>query len=114
MGFSAGSHLSIRLAMTARENPESKPDFLALLYSSVPPGAGDAVTETWPTAFFAHANDDTTTPMEGVIDLYKGYRKHGLSTEMHVYPEGGHAFGLGVRGGAVADWTNRFAAWILS
>ena len=34
MGFSAGSHLAIRLAMSAQSSPESRPDFLALLYSS--------------------------------------------------------------------------------
>jgi acetyl esterase/lipase len=108
MGFSAGAHLAIRLAMT----PDARPDFLALLYSSVPANAGDAVTQDWPTAFIAHANDDTTTPAEGILDLYTGYRTHNLSTEMHIYPEGGHAFGLGVHGGPVADWTNRFADWI--
>jgi acetyl esterase/lipase len=112
MGFSAGSNLAIRLAMASVE--EATPDFLALIYSSVPPGAGKAVDTSWPPVFFTHANDDTTTPMEGVLDLYDGCRKHNIRTELHVYPEGGHAFGLGVRGGSVADWPNRFAAWIQS
>jgi acetyl esterase/lipase len=44
MGFSAGAHLAIRLAMTASDHPDVGPDFLALLYSAVPANAGDAVT----------------------------------------------------------------------
>lgn len=112
MGFSAGSHLAIRLAMSSESHPLSRPDFLALLYSSVPTGAGDAVTAVWPPAFVAHAGDDRTTPVEGILDFYRGCRERGIPTEIHIYPEGGHAFGLGVRGGPVADWTNRFADWI--
>ena len=112
MGFSAGAHLAIRLATTMTDSRGLGPDFLALLYSSVPDGAGAAVTGSWPPAFIAHANDDTTTPAEGILDLYSGYRAYALSAEMHIYPEGGHAFGLGVRGGPVADWTSRFSDWI--
>jgi len=112
MGFSAGSHLSIRLAMSSSADADSRPDFLALLYSAVPSGAGDAVDKTWPPTFVAHAGDDTTTPIEGVLDFYRGCRREQIPTEMHIYPTGGHAFGLGVRGGGVADWPNRFANWI--
>lgn len=111
MGFSAGAHLAVRIAQTA-DTPDTRPDFLALLYTSVPPGAADAVTAAWPPAFIAHAGDDTTTPVDAVLDLYRGYQHNGVPAEMHVYPEGGHAFGLGVRGGPVAEWTGRFARWV--
>lgn len=112
MGFSAGSNMAIRMAMDDAGDPAARPDHLALLYSSVPPGASKAVSADWPPALVVHAQDDTTTPVHDILDLYQAYSRRGASAELHVYPEGGHAFGLGVRGGPVSDWPNRFADWI--
>ena len=111
MGFSAGASLCVRILMAA-DSAQTGLDFLALPYASIPEGAGDTVTADWPPMFAVHAHDDTTTPAEMILDLYSGYRRHQVPAELHVYPEGGHAFGLGVRGGAVAEWPDLFARWV--
>lgn len=54
----------------------------------------EQVTAQTPPAFIVHAEDDTTVPVENSLRLRAALRKAGVTVETHLYPEGGHGFGL--------------------
>ena len=47
-----------------------------------------------PPAFIVHAGDDETVPVENNIRYYQACKKNKVPVEMHLYPKGGHGFGL--------------------
>jgi acetyl esterase/lipase len=50
-------------------------------------------SETPPVALF-HAADDRGVPVENSLLFYGACREHGVPVELHVYPNGGHGFGM--------------------
>jgi acetyl esterase/lipase len=46
------------------------------------------------------------------MEVYRAARQHGKPIELHVYENGGHGFGLGVKGGPVASWSDSFVEWL--
>jgi acetyl esterase/lipase len=63
-----------------------------------------------PKAFLVHAVDDKAVPLENSINYLLALKKNNLLSELHVYEEGGHGFGLG-RSGTSAYWTNSLEKW---
>ncbi|MBW1655572.1 alpha/beta hydrolase fold domain-containing protein [Flavobacterium quisquiliarum] len=51
-----------------------------------------------PKAFLVQATDDKAVPVENSINYYLALKKEKVSAEMHLYENGGHGFGLGVKG----------------
>lgn len=122
------------------ENLSSRPDFMILMYPVVSfetasthrgsrrnllgeqdsPGlvakysAEKNVTAETPPTFFVHAADDKSVPVQNSIDLYTALVAQGIPTEMHLYPTGGHGFGLALDKGHLAGWTNRCIDWLAS
>ena len=47
-----------------------------------------------PPSFLIHAGDDATVPVENSIRFYQACIKNQVPAEMHVYPKGGHGFGM--------------------
>ena len=124
LGFSAGGYLAAAVAMDhdpgdgssddVVERASSRPDFAGMIYAAIDK---DEMTESavrsMPPSFFVHAADDPlVNPDETTLYMYKKMRSLGLAAELHLYQQGGHGFGLGVRGGAVAGWPAGFVAWI--
>lgn len=72
------------------------------------------VTNETPPAFLVHAKDDKIVLPENSINFYRALRKAGVTAEMHIYENGGHGFGLGVKGGLVASWPDRCMDWMRS
>jgi acetyl esterase/lipase len=70
------------------------------------------VTENTPQTFMVHAGDDDLVPVENSLLFYQALRKAGVPAEIHIYPKGGHGFGLGIRKGAVESWTERLQDWL--
>jgi len=56
------------------------------------------ITSDTPKAFLIHATDDKAVPVENSINYYLALKKEKVSAEMHIYENGGHGFGLGVKG----------------
>jgi len=111
MGFSAGAHLSVNLALNA--DSATRPDFLAPIYVSMRGLQVDgAAAAKFPPTFLAGASDDTTTPPDQAFWLYKVVQAAGIPIELHLFQEGGHGFGLGRTRGPVGAWTDRFADWL--
>jgi acetyl esterase/lipase len=88
------------------ENADSS---LAKLYSNEL-----RVTKETPPTFLIHATDDKAVPVENSLLFYQALKDHGVSVEMHLYPKGGHGFGLAVGKGYLETWTDRLVEWMRS
>ncbi|WP_339916830.1 alpha/beta hydrolase [Yeosuana marina] len=72
------------------------------------------VTKNTPPTFIVHAEDDHSVPVENSLQLYKALKDNGVITEMHLYPYGGHGFGLALGRGRLEHWTDRLYEWLQS
>lgn len=113
-----------------------KPDFGALIYPVIsfeesvhtgtmknllgpnPPdslkhyfSANQNVTKKTPPIFLVHAKDDTTVPVQNSILMYDSLKKHHVKTELYLYQNGGHGFGLHNKTSDV-DWFNLLRDWL--
>lgn len=128
LGFSAGGHLaalaSTRHNQRAYESVDSvdtvscRPDFAVLVYpggmldedrSRLRPGL--TVGENTPPMFLAHAGDDNVE-VENSVLLYLALHQAGVPAELHVYPSGGHGFGLRRTDDPSTTWPDRCQAWM--
>lgn len=121
IGFSAGGYLTVELGVGGQEGDgdaadpieraSSRPDFMVPMYPANPPNALERVDERTAPAFIVQAFDDFL-PIENSLSLASALAAAKVSAEAHLYAQGGHGFGLGVNGGPVASWTERFADWL--
>ena len=72
------------------------------------------VTKETPPTFLIHATDDKGVPVENSLLFYQALKDNNVPTEMHIYPYGGHGFGLAVGRGYLETWTERLAEWMRS
>ncbi|GAB2597515.1 alpha/beta hydrolase [Spirosoma areae] len=145
MGFSAGGHLAATLATHyhrgAKANEQAKPNFAILLYPVITfgdkahTGSRDKllgkltvspemiayysnelqVTSQTPPAFLVHSEDDKAVPVENSINYYLACLKNGVPAEMHLYPTGGHGFGLRTaKFGSLNTWPEACKAWLMA
>jgi len=71
---------------------------------NVPPNA--------PPVFLCHAEDDPAVPVANTLMLREGLLKAKVPVETHLYPEGGHGFGLRLsKGKSVEGWQEVFFSW---
>lgn len=49
---------------------------------------------------------------ENSVYFYLALRKAGVSSEMHLYEEGSHGFGLAPKDPVLSTWTDRWVDWI--
>ncbi len=70
------------------------------------------VTEDTPPAILIHSDDDKAVPVENSIAYFKALRAHGLTSEMHIYPYGGHGYSLAIGQGHLETWPDRVIQWI--
>lgn len=69
------------------------------------------VTPQSPPAFLVHAADDKSVKVENSIAYYMACLKNGVSVEMHLYPKGGHGFGM--NNTTTEDkWFERLLNWL--
>lgn len=118
MGSSAGGHLASTIATHAKK--EIRPNFQILFYPVITMDwnytnkasrknlLGDEptdeivdyysnekqVTYETPRAFIAYSDDDgTTIPLNG-INYYLALKGHKIPASLHIYPSGGHGWGI--------------------
>ncbi len=138
-GHLAGS-LSVHYKDLKIQNPENislRPDFSVLMYGVISLGEythngslkrllGENPTDAQrryfsselqvnaqtPIAFLVHANNDATVPVKNSIMYNEALTKNKVAAEMHIYPLGGHGFGL-YNKTTKDDWFERLKNWMI-
>jgi acetyl esterase/lipase len=130
LGFSAGGHLSAALsnnhdartypAVDAADEVSCRPDFCVLIYTGsltvkekndvLAPELPVSTTNTPPT-FIAMTQDDGER-VESALFYYLALKKASVPAEMHLYPKGGHGYGLRRTELTVSTWPDRVADWM--
>ena len=131
IGFSAGGYLIAALASSAAQrtyanvdaadSASCRPDFNIVIYPGylVLKNEGDkinpsvAVTTNHPPTFLAMAQDDPVR-VENAVLYYLALKQAGVPSELHVYPTGGHGYGLRRSEHSVTTWPDRAADWMRS
>jgi acetyl esterase/lipase len=120
MGFSAGGHLALLAglhqdpgdpnASDPVERMSSRPDFLMPIYPAIPEDALDKLSSEMPPTFAAIAWDDFL--IEPNLRFLPAAQAAGVPLEYHIFPSGGHGYGMGVGGGSVRRWPALCETWL--
>ncbi|MBI1342274.1 MAG: prolyl oligopeptidase family serine peptidase [Terrimonas sp.] len=69
------------------------------------------VSAKTPPSFLVHAGDDGTVPVENSIRYYQACIRNKVPAELHIYPHGGHGFGL-YNTTTKDNWMERLHNWL--
>jgi acetyl esterase/lipase len=128
LGFSAGGNLtalaSTQYAVDSYELKDetdklsARPDFSVLIYPAYcfdekTGGLMEnvSVNAETPPAFLAHAQNDHVTPMSSMV-YFAALTKEKIPAGLHIYPKGGHGYGMWDKGHNVNSWPDRCADWL--
>jgi acetyl esterase/lipase len=131
IGFSAGGHLvaavSTRFghrvypAVDAADRESCRPDFAVALYSGhlfdyrrSALNRDLHVTRETPPTFLLHAENDPVDGVSNTLAYYEALKNAKVPTELHMYAEGGHAFGLRPTRLAITAWPELLETWLHS
>lgn len=70
------------------------------------------VTRETPPTFLLQAEDDNVDNVNDSLAYYIALRRAGVPTEMHLYAQGGHAFGLRRTKFAITAWPELVEKWL--
>lgn len=70
------------------------------------------VTTDTPPAILIHSADDQGVPVQNSLAYYKSLQENQISSELHVYPYGGHGYSLAIGQGHLSTWPDRVIEWI--
>jgi endo-1,4-beta-xylanase len=121
MGFSAGGELAALASIHADggnssaidpvDRESSLPAFQALIYPAIPRDM--KLSKDAPPAFLACGEADREDISLGVPELYLALRRAGVSSELHVFANTGHGFGIRDSNRApVSAWISLFCEWL--
>lgn len=129
LGFSAGGQVAARLLsaqgkrtyerIDSVDDQSSRPDFALLIYpwnmydsTRDQLAEGIVVPKDCPPTFLVHTDDDRSSSL-GTTHFYAGLKRNGIASELHVYGNGGHGYGLRpVKDSQISTWTNHAAHWL--
>jgi acetyl esterase/lipase len=72
------------------------------------------VTSQTPPTFLLQAEDDNVDSVYDSLSYYIALKKAGVPVEMHLYPKGGHAFGLRRTKLPITGWPQLVETWLQS
>jgi acetyl esterase/lipase len=136
LGFSAGGHMvaatsthfdkRLYPAVDSADTESCRPDFAVALY----PGhlwnwtyednpkfelnPAVPVNQETPPTFILQAEDDPVDNVNNALVYYVALKKAGVPVEMHLYAEGGHAFGLRHTKFPVTEWPRLVERWLVT
>jgi acetyl esterase/lipase len=131
LGFSAGGHLAAAAStnfearayepIDEADTVSSRPDYCLLIYPAylTVKEEGDRVatelkiTNTTPPTFLVQAEDDGVR-VETSLFYYAALKNAKVPAEMHLYPTGGHGYGLRPAGKLITTWPQRAEEWMRS
>jgi acetyl esterase/lipase len=67
-----------------------------------------------PPTFLVHSGDDPVVPPGHSLAFYQALQQQGIAAEMHLYPCGGHGYGLALGRGRLELWPQLLAEWLKS
>ena len=134
LGFSAGGHLAAMVstrfnrrayrAVDAADDVSSRPDFAVAIYPghlswatnsvALNPDIRTNITRQTPPTFLLQNEDDHVDQVEDALSYYVALKKAGVPVEMHLYPQGGHAFGLRPTKFPATMWPQLVETWLKS
>jgi acetyl esterase/lipase len=131
LGFSAGGHLVANIsthfdrrlypAVDAADKKSCRPDFAVAIYPghmtenttkefelnpTIPVGIKTAPT------FLLQAEDDHVDGVSQSLVYYIALKNAGVPVEMHLYAQGGHAFGLRSTKFPITSWPHLVETWL--
>lgn len=139
IGFSAGGHLAAALSTSfdkrayaqvdAADALSSRPDFAIVVYPGHLWAHEDEDRETrdasdlklrpdirarpdTPPTFLLHAEDDPVDSVQQSLTYYVALKQAGVPVEMHLYAQGGHAFGVRPSKFPIGQWTALAEQWM--
>jgi acetyl esterase/lipase len=65
-----------------------------------------------PPTFLLQAEDDPVDDVEDSLVYFEALKKAGVPAEMHLYAQGGHAFGLRRTKFPITGWPQLFEKWL--
>jgi acetyl esterase/lipase len=127
MGFSAGGSLSARISTESdhdwyppvdkADSLSSKPDFAVLIYPAYLDLGKDhtltpelKVDKNTPPMFLFQTEDDPYG--HSALVMAGALRKAKAPAELHIYPKGGHGYGLRPGNPAASEWPPLAAKWL--
>lgn len=127
MGFSASAHLSAMASTAYNERTYPKvddfddvnlrPDFCILIYPAYLDGENFAIApelkvpDKTPPTFLVQTQDDSRL-LNSSIFYYYALKEAKAPIAMHLYPTGGHGYGLRNTGDLVNEWPYRVMSWL--
>lgn len=131
IGFSAGGYLVAQISthferrlyapVDEADQASCRPDFAMAIYPGhLAKERGDGfelnpnvpVTPQTPTTFLLQAEDDHVDGADDSLAYYMGLKKAGVPVEMHLYAQGGHAFGLKRSEYPISQWPRLAETWL--
>jgi acetyl esterase/lipase len=134
LGFSAGGHLVAAMsthfdrrlyaAVDAADKESCRPDFAVAIYPghlslaensiALEPDIRTHITRQTPPTFLLQNEDDPVDRVEHSLSYYAALKKAGVPVEMHLYAQGGHAFGLRRTNLPVTRWPELVETWLVT
>jgi acetyl esterase/lipase len=130
LGFSAGGHLAAAISnmyekriydpIDAADQFSCKPDFAVVMYpgylaladQNFAPNPDVHPTAATPPTFILQAEDDYTAHVENAVVYFMELKNVKVPTELHIYAEGGHGFGLRQRDLPIMGWPKLVEIWL--
>ncbi len=127
LGFSAGGYLVAEIsthfdkrlypAVDAADKESARPDFAVALYPGHIEIHGKLnpnvpVTAATPPSFLLQAEDDGVDGVQQSLVYYAALKQAGVPVEMHLYAQGGHAFGLRPTKLPITHWPDLVTRWL--
>ena len=131
IGFSAGGYLVAQISthferrlyapVDEADRASCRPDFAMAIYPGhLAKERGDGfelnpnvpVTPQTPPTFLLQAEDDHVDTADDSLAYYQSLRKAGVPVEMHLYAQGGHAFGLKPSKFPISQWPRLAETWL--
>jgi len=126
MGFSAGGHLA---AVTSTNEPtytkvdaidqsSSRADFTVLVYTAYLVNDVEStlkdevpVSSSTPPTFLVHTMDDPI-PVQSALTYTAACKARNVPVELHLFPKGGHGYGLRTKERGLKNWGNLLVDWL--
>ncbi len=117
-------HFDQRLypAVDAADKESCRPDFAVALYPghlslaansvALNPDIRTHITHQTPPTFLLQNEDDNVDRVEDSLSYYLALKKAGVPVEMHLYAQGGHAFGLRRTKFPATAWPQFVETWL--